>query len=118
MEGLEVEEPEQPVAVGTIEEVPVIEYSDYFPISPYQEESDSFQFDPYDNIVNTEYFDDDEPTKTEPEIHCDLSILLSGISCTFNILDNEPSPEAPFEIIEETEEEITDDNNLENFSFF
>ena len=52
-EVLEVEEPEQPVAVGTIEEVPIIEYSDYFPISPYQEESDSFQFDPYENIVNT-----------------------------------------------------------------
>ena len=49
----QVEESGEPMAVGTIEEVPVIEYSDYFPISPYQEESDSFQFDPYDNIVNT-----------------------------------------------------------------
>ena len=49
----QVEESEEPMAVGTIEEVPVIEYSDYFPISPYQEESDSFQFDPYDNLVNT-----------------------------------------------------------------
>ena len=49
----ELEDPEQPIAVGTIEEVPIIEYSDYFPISPYQEESDSFQFDPSDNLVNT-----------------------------------------------------------------
>ena len=62
---------------------------------------------------------DDEPTKSEPEIHCDLSILLSGISCTFKILDTEPSPEAPFEIIEEAEQEISDEeNNLENFDFF
>ena len=49
----QVEDSEEPMAVGTIEEVPVIEYSDYFPISSYQEESDSFQFDPYDNLVNT-----------------------------------------------------------------
>ena len=49
----EAEDPEEQMAVGTIEEVPVIEYSDYFPISPFQEESESFQFDPYDNIVNT-----------------------------------------------------------------
>ena len=47
------EEAEQALAVGTIEEVPILEYSDYFPISSYQEESDTFQFDPYDNLVNT-----------------------------------------------------------------
>ena len=52
-QGEQGEDSGEPLAIGTIEEVPVIEYSDYFPISPYQEESDSFQFDPYDNLVNT-----------------------------------------------------------------
>ena len=116
----EVQEvPEESVPVGTIEEVPILEYSNYFPISSYQEESQTFEFDPYDdlNTVDTEYADPDQQTKSEPEIHCDLSILLSGISCTFNILDKEtPAQPPPYEIIEEPLEEVIQENNIEDLS--
>jgi len=52
-----------------------------------------------ENPVDYSYYDSFEPettvTPNEPEIHCDLSILLNGISCTFKILDKEEPKTQP-----------------------
>ena len=89
-------------AFGTVEEVPVIEYSDYYPVVSYDENVNLFEV--YNNIEEPKVESllasvSPTPSSSEPEIHCDLSILLSGISCTFNILDeddegkeSQPSP--------------------------
>ena len=86
-------------AFGTVEEVPVIEYSDYYPVVSYDENANLFE--EYNNLVEPQLepkVPSLSPSSSEPEIHCDLSILLSGISCTFNILDqdedkkDQPSP--------------------------
>ena len=89
-------------AFGTVEEVPVIEYSDYYPVVSYDENVNLFE--EYNDIGEPAVESlvpsvSPTPSRSEPEIHCDLSILLSGISCTFNILDeddegkeSQPSP--------------------------
>ena len=62
-------------AVGSVVEVPLAEYPVEYPVE-YQAE--------YPDYPGTEQ-DFTEPK--EPELHCDLSILLSGISCSFLALD-------------------------------
>ena len=97
---------------GSVEEVPVIQYSDYYPVD-YEPNYQYGNSDLYQSDTN--YLDYSEenigllPEKTsEPEIHCDLSILLSGISCSFNILDkNKDSAARPLKIVEQ--EEVIDD---------
>ena len=71
---------------GSVEEVPILDYSDYYTVAGGYDYTENGFEDYSDN--NNEV----EEVEREPSLHCDLSILLSGISCSFNLLDEDTAP--------------------------
>ena len=71
---------------GSVEEVPILDYSDYYTVAGGYDYTENGFEDYSDN--NNEV----EAVEREPSLHCDLSILLSGISCSFNLLDEDTAP--------------------------
>ena len=72
---------------GSVEEVPILEYSGFYPAVAIYDDAQDIVYSEYSNLVEPES-ELTQSSSSEPEIHCDLSILLSGISCSFNILDD------------------------------
>ena len=83
---------ELPSFAGSLEEVPIIEYSEFYPAVVNYDDAQDIVYSEYSNLVEPE---SESSSSSEPEIHCDLSILLSGISCTFKILDDEAKIQPP-----------------------
>lgn len=79
---------------GSVEEVPILEYSEFYPAVATYDDAQDIVYSEYSNLVEPES-ELSQPSSSEPEIHCDLSILLSGISCTFNILDDKDEGQPP-----------------------
>ena len=79
---------------GSVEEVPILEYSGFYPAVAIYDDAQDIVYSEYSNLVEPES-EFTQPSSSEPEIHCDLSILLSGISCSFNILDDKEKVQPP-----------------------
>ena len=74
---------------GSVEEVPILEYSDYYTVGGGYDYTEN-GFEEYSD--NNNAVEQEVEVEKEPSLHCDLSILLSGISCSFNILDEDTAP--------------------------
>ena len=75
---------------GSVEEVPILEYSDYYTVAGGYDYTENGFEDYSDNNNEVEVVE--KEVEREPSLHCDLSILLSGISCSFNLLDEDTAP--------------------------
>ena len=91
-------------AFGSVEEVPIIQYSDYYPVSVFEDnETDSLLNENSNDVRDYETTNEDTQTQesSEPEFQCDLSILLGGISCSFKVLDEKSDNIAAAPLIQE-----------------